>query len=412
MKHFTLPRTIHGLRAVRAEATPADMVGQLSEAFNQFKVKYDDRQSAIEAALDDLAVKGAAERLNGPPSDDGQEVDPAYRSTFASYVQRGGADAEAQLASANSTGNRASIRAAMSEGDNSAGGYIAPVEWDRKVRKSQRYLSPLRRISQLVSTGVNGYSTVWHNEQWGSGWVGETATRPQTTNANFSPLTFPTGEIYAMPAATQRLINDAQLNFERWIIDELSEEFSRQEAIAFISGDGADKPLGFLQYLPGGVAAAGQPLAHPGGELGVTNSASAGEITPDGLVDLKYSLGIPYRQNAVWVMNSTTAARVAKLKDGDQNYIWREGLLADEPATLLGRPVEIDEAMPSVAADAYPIAFGDFSRGYLINDRIGVRVLRDPYTAKPYVLFYATKRVGGSVLDPKAIRVQKVAANA
>ena len=362
--------------------------------------------------MDDLAVKGAAERLNGPPSDDGQEVDPAYRSTFASYVQRGGAEAEAQLASANSTGNRAAIRAAMSEGDDSAGGYLAPVEWDRRVRKSQLHLSPMRRISQVVTTGVNGYSTLWNNDQWGSGWVGETAARPQTTATTFAPLTFPTGEIYAMPAATQRIIDDAQLNFEQWMANELSEEFSAQEGIAFLSGDGVNKPIGFLQYLPGGVAAAGQPLAHPGGELGVTNSASAGEITPDGLVDLKYSLGIPYRQNAVWLMNSTTAARVAKLKDADNNYIWREGLLANEPATLLGRPVEIDEAMPSVAADSYPIAFGDFNRGYLINDRIGVRILRDPYTAKPYVLFYATKRVGGGVLDPKAIRVQKVAANA
>ena len=362
--------------------------------------------------MDDLAVKGAAERLNGPPSDDGQEVDPAYRSTFASYVQRGGAEAEAQLASANSTGNRAAIRAAMSEGDDSAGGYLAPVEWDRRVRKSQLHLSPMRRISQVVTTGVNGYSTLWNNDQWGSGWVGETAARPQTTATTFAPLTFPTGEIYAMPAATQRIIDDAQLNFEQWMANELSEEFSAQEGIAFLAGDGVNKPIGFLQYLPGGAAAAGQPLAHPGGELGVTNSASAGEITPDGLVDLKYSLGIPYRQNAVWLMNSTTAARVAKLKDADNNYIWREGLLANEPATLLGRPVEIDEAMPSVAADSYPIAFGDFNRGYLINDRIGVRILRDPYTAKPYVLFYATKRVGGGVLDPKAIRVQKVAANA
>lgn len=403
----------HGLLAVRAEtpARPAN-IEQLADAFVAFRERYDERQDRIEAALDDQALQSVAGRINGAGGDDGLSADPEYRNTFASYVQRGAAEAEASLIELNGQGDRAAIRAAMSEGDNSAGGYLAPVEWDRQVRKAQRHLSPMRRISQVVTTGVNGYSTLWSNEQWGSGWVGETANRPQTSNAGLSPLVFPTGEIYAMPAATQRLIDDAQLNFEQWIGTELGEEFSRQEGIAFVSGDGSNKPLGFLQYLPGGVAATGETAAHPGGELSVTNSGSASEITADGLINLKYALPTPYRQGAVWLMNSTTAARVSKLKDNDGNYIWREGLIADQPATLLGKPVEIDENMPNVAADAYAIAFGDFSRGYLINDRIGVRILRDPYTAKPYVLFYATKRVGGGVLDPKAIVVQKIAAAA
>lgn len=407
MKMTTFPAARRGLVAVRAENKPKDITSaQLATAFEAFKAKYDARQDQIEAALDAAAVTDAAAKLN---SGDGQMVDPEYRKIFASYVQRGATDAEASLIEKNGSGDRAAIRAAMSEGDNSAGGYLAPIEWDRQVRKAQRHLSPMRRLAQTVTTGVNGYSTLWSNELWGSGWVGETANRPQTTTTGLSPLVFPTGEIYAMPAATQRLLDDAQLNFEEWIGAELGEEFLRQEGIAFVSGDGVNKPLGFLQYLPGGVAAVGETAAHPGGELSATNSGSAAEITPDGLVDLKYGLATPYRQNATWLMNSTTAARVSKMKDGDGNYIWREGLMADQPAMLLGRPVEIDENMPNVAADAYAIAFGDFQRGYLINDRIGVRILRDPYTAKPYVLFYATKRVGGGVLDPRAIRVQKIA---
>lgn len=400
-----------GLLAVRAEGQPAKIasIDELNNAFVAFKEHYNARQDRIEAALDEQALKAAGELVNGG---DGQLTDPEYRKTFASYVQRGAADAEASLIEKNSVGERANIRAAMSEGDNSAGGYLAPVEWDRQVRKAQRHLSPMRRISQVVTTGVNGYSTLWSNESWGSGWVGETANRPQTSTTNLSPLVFPTGEIYAMPAATQRLLDDAQLNFEEWIEAELAEEFARQEGVAFLSGDGINKPLGLLQYLPGGVAAAGQPSAHPGGELGVTVSGSASEATPDGLINLKYGLATPYRQNANWLMSSNTAAAIAKMKDGDGNFIWREGLAAGQPATLLGSPVEIDENMPDIAADAYAIAFGDFNRGYLINDRIGVRVLRDPYTAKPYVLFYATKRVGGGVLDPKAIRVQRIAAAA
>ncbi|QQN73619.1 phage major capsid protein [Croceicoccus sp. YJ47] len=411
LQPFQYPRAHHGLLAVRAEADPKPAsIAQLADAFVAFRNKYDERQDRIEAALDEQAVQGVASRVNGSTNSDGLATDPAYRQTFASYVQRGAAEAEAALVELNGTGERAAIRAAMSEGDNSAGGFLAPVEWDRKVRKAQSHLSPMRGLSQVVTTGVNGYSTLWSNEQWGSGWVGETANRPQTGTTGLSPLTFPTGEIYAQPAATQRLIDDAQLNFEEWIATELSDEFSRQEGIAFVSGDGVNKPLGFLQYLPGGVAAADQPAAHPGGEIGATNSGAASDVTADGLVDLKYALATPYRQGANWLMNSTTAARVAKLKDGQGNFLWREAFMADQPSTLLGSPVTIDENMPNVAAGATPIAFGDFARGYLINDRIGVRILRDPYTAKPYVLFYATKRVGGGVLDPNAIRVQKIAA--
>jgi HK97 family phage major capsid protein len=402
-----------GLIRAQAMAEPnKETIAALHEAFNDFKAMHEARYHAIEEELNKNAVSAAARQLNGEGTgSDGLPTDPEYRSTFATYVRRGATDAEASLQAANQQGERSAIRAAMSEGDNSAGGYIAPVEWDRQIRKAQRHLSPMRRLAQTVLTGVNGYSTLWHSEQWGSGWVGETASRPQTSTTTFMPLSFPTGEIYAMPAATQRLIDDAALNFEAWIETELGEEFSRQEGIAFVAGDGINKPLGFLQYLPGGAAASGTQLAHPGGELGVTNSGAAAALTPDGLVDLKYGIGTPYRQGATWLMNSTTAALVTKMKDGDGNYLWREGITMDQPPTLLGRPVEIDENMPSVAAGAYPIAFGDFSRGYLINDRVGVRVLRDPYTAKPYVLFYATKRVGGGVLDPRAIRVQKVAAN-
>ncbi len=419
MKTNTL-HSARGLIDVRAQAL--DPTAALASAFEAFKAKYDARHDEIEAALDDQAKAGAFAKLNGTGASDGQQVDPEYRKTFASYARRGAVDAEAVLTEANAHGDRAAIRAAMSEGDNSAGGYLAPVEWDREVRKAQRHLSPMRRLAQVVTTGVNGYSTLWNSEQWGSGWVGETANRPTTTSASLMPLTFPTGEIFAMPAATQRLIDDAMLNFEEWIGTELGEEFSRQEGIAFVAGDGVNKPMGFLQYLPGGAASAAildesgtvitaaAPGAHPGGNLSASPSGAASELTPDGLVDLKYGLPPPYRQNATWVMNSTTAAQVAKMKDGDKTYIWREGLTLDQPATLLGRPVEIDENMPNVAAGTYPVAFGDFSRGYLINDRIGVRILRDPYTSKPYVLFYATKRVGGGVLDPRAIRVQEVAA--
>jgi len=392
----------------------AKAIAELSEGLAEFKNRFESRISALEKFSDDNATALAAAKLNGPGGsvNDGLPSDPAYLQSFASYARRGVAEAEAVLRTANLEGTeRGRINASMSEGDQSSGGYMAPVEWDRKVRKAQLASSPMRRLARIVLTGVNGYSTLWNNGQWGSGWVGETAARPQTTSASFSPLNFPVGEIYAEPAATQRLLDDAALPLEEWIARELSDEFARQEGIAFISGDGVNKPVGLLQYLPGGVGETGEEFAHPGGMLGITVSGAAAALTVDGLVDLKYNLGSTYRAGASWLMNSTTAATITKMKDGDGNLIWRESLAAAQPPLLLGSPVEIDENMPNIAAGAFPIAFGNFMAGYLINDRIGVRILRDPYTAKPFVLFYATKRVGGGLLDPNAIRVQKIAAS-
>jgi HK97 family phage major capsid protein len=212
-----------------------------------------------------------------------------------------------------------------------------------------------------------------------------------------------------MPSVTQRLLDDAHLNVETWLRNSVREEFNRQEGIAFIAGDGVNKPSGFLSYVTGGANEA----THPGGVVETVEKAldaadaAASAATVNNLIDFAYTLEAPYRQNATWLMNSLTAALLAKLKNSDGDLVWRESLIVGQPATLLGRPVEIDEAMPALGAGAMPIAFGDFRAGYLINDRIGTRVLRDPYSNKPFVMFYVTKRVGAGVLDPNAIKVLK-----
>jgi len=419
-----MPRAIaHG--GVRAD-TPsnAEIIARVQAGVERLQGDHETRLAALEASADDNARVAASQKLGGGDATAILPVDREYSTAFASYTRRGTADAETTLKTANATGERASIQAAMSEGDNSSGGYVAPVEWDRKIQKSQRALSPMRRVSQTQTTGRGAYSTLWSSDQFGSGWVGETASRPQTTSPLLTPIVIPAGEIYAMPAATQRLLDDSAVDLDGWLGNNVADEFSRQEGIAFVSGNGVNKPMGFLQYIPGGAASAAvlddsgnvvtpaSTSAHPGGNLAITPSGSASKVdNVDALIDLKYGLGALYRQNARWLMNSQTAAVLAKLKDAQGGYIWREALLEDEPSTLLGRPVEIDENMPNIAAGTFPIAFGDFGRGYLVNDRIGVRVLRDPYTAKGYVLFYTTKRVGGGVIDPRAIRVLKVAAN-
>ncbi|WP_426031029.1 phage major capsid protein [Caulobacter sp. DWP3-1-3b2] len=397
------PRALRG--PVRAQGNPADILGQLNAAFGDFKTRHEGEIRNINAALDDMAIRNAALGINGGGSH--RPEDPEYTTTFADYFRKGGHGSEDAVKQANAQGHRAQVQAAMSVGSASDGGYLAPTEWDRRINKAMTAKSPMRRLAQIQPTDVNAYSTIWNNAAWGSGWVGETAARPETTTATLSPLTFASGEIYAMPAATQRLLDDAGVNVEDWLAGEVEQEFNKQEGIAFISGNGVNKPFGLLTYVTGGAAAA----QHPGGVLDVVNSGHATTIpNTDILIDFTYGLAAPYRQNASWLMNSLTASAISKMKDGQGNYIWRESLIVGQPSVLLGRPVEIDENMPNIGAGALAVAFGDFRAGYLINDRMGTRILRDPYSAKPFVLFYTTKRVGAGVQDPRAVRLLKISA--
>lgn len=397
-----MPSAVCG--AVRAESSdPAVLFGQLRAAHDNFQATQNQRMGEIEGAVNQLLHADAGRALGGSRALFAAP-EPEYSKLFAQYVRSGtGAD---DLRRLNGEGSRAQVHAAMSVGSDSAGGYLAPTEWDRMVHRAQLIVSPMRRLAKVITTGVGAYSTVWSDNVWGSGWVGETAARPSTATPTLSSLEFASGEIYANAAITQRLLDDSELDLETWLSTELGDEFTKQEGIAFISGNGTLKPRGLLTYVTGGASDG----THPGGNLTVVNTAAIGTITLDDLIGFAYSLSAPYRQGASWLMASTTAAYLAKLKDGEGNYLWRESTVAGQPATLLGYPVEIDEAMPAVGNDALPIAFGNFTQGYVINDRFGTRILRDPYTNKPYVQFYATKRVGGGIEDPNAIRLLKVKA--
>lgn len=396
------PRALQNARIMAQGNQPAPR--NLEEMFTQLNAALNDSRTMIRGEITNLqeAIQAVQDQIGGGINlgDGAMPIDAGYTSAFASYIRKQVEGEE--LTSANAIGERASVQAAMSVGSGSDGGYLAPVEWDRRLHERQRTTCPIRRLALVVATSVGAYTTLWNNDAWGSGWVGETAARPQTTTASLAPVPFGSGEIYANAAATQRLLDDGAINVDNWLVQSLEREFSRQENIAFISGDGVNKPHGLLTYATGGVNAA----VHPGGAIEVVESA----IDYDGLVDFLYGLTAPYRQNASWLMSSLTAAVIAKLKDGNDNPIWREGLVVGQPATLLGRPVEIDEAMPTPVDGNLAIAFGDFKAGYVINDRFGTRVLRDPYTNKPYVNFYATKRVGAGLMDPFAIRLLRIEA--
>lgn len=403
MKHATIPAAMaripgNAIMAAQSPQSIEEMFAALSAAQRESNARNSETIKNISDAMNAMQTQieggGAIGMSSVIP------VEPEYSQAFASYFRKG--EGDEYLRTANAIGQRATIHAAMSVGDTSSGGYLAPVEWDRKISERQLVQSPMRRLATVQITSVGTYSTLWNGNQWGSGWVGETAARPQTVTPTLASIPFEAGEIYANAAATQRLLDDSAINTEAWLSQSIADEFNRQEGIAFISGNGVNKPRGLLTYVTGGTSAD----VHPGGNIDVVTSA----LTFDALTDFLYGLSAAYRQNSTWLMSSLTAAFIAKIKDADNRPIWRESIMAGQPSTLLGRPVEIDELMPPPAANNMAIAFGDFKAAYVINDRLGTRILRDPYTNKPYVMFYVTKRVGAGLLDPFAMRFLKVAA--
>jgi HK97 family phage major capsid protein len=239
--------------------------------------------------------------------------------------------------------------------------------------------------------------------------VAEADPRPQTNNQQLADMTFPAMELYAMPAATQALLDDAVVDIEQWIAEEVQTAFAEQEGAAFVSGDGVNKPKGFLSYTS--VADASWSW----GNIGYVATGAAGAFAAsdpsDALVNLVYALRAGFRQNGKFVMGRRAQSLVRQFKTTTGDYIWAPPATADAGASLMNFPVVEAEDMPDPAANSLSIAFGDFERGYVVVDRVGIRVLRDPYSAKPYVLFYTTKRVGGGVQNFEAIKLLKFAAS-
>jgi HK97 family phage major capsid protein len=288
------------------------------------------------------------------------------------------------------------------------GGFAVPREIDALISAQLKAISPIRSIAQVVQTGTAGYrKLVSSGATTSSGWVSEVAARPETGTPKFNEIAPPMGELYANPAASQAMLDDADFNLEEWLANEIAVEFARAEGAAFVNGTGTNQPKGFL----GAATALTTDATRPFGTLQhlVTGNASAFDTTPElKLIDLVHSLKAGHRQGAVFVMNSKTLATVRKFKAADGSFIWQPGIMDGAPARLLGYPVIEAEDMPDVAANALPIAFGNFRNGYLIAERKTTTILRDPFTNKPFVNFYATRRIGGQVLDSDAIKLLKV----
>jgi len=290
------------------------------------------------------------------------------------------------------------------------GGYTVPREIDAAIARALTNVSPIRSIAQVVQTGSAGYRKLISTGATASGWVSETAARPETATPKFTEIAPPSGELYANPAASQAMLDDAAFDLEAWLANEIATEFAKAEGTAFISGSGVNQPKGFLAAP----VSAGDDAVRAFGTLQFVTSGAAADFastSPEAkLIDLVHKLKAGHRQGASWVMNSSTLARVRKFKTADGAFLWQPGLVEGQPDRLLGYPVVEAEGMPDVAADAFPIAFGNFRNGYLIAERTATMILRDPFTNKPFVHFYATKRVGGQVLDSEAIKLLKIAA--
>jgi HK97 family phage major capsid protein len=348
--------------------------------------------------IDEATLKSARPRL-GRDGERGESfAQREHKAAFDTYVRAG-----------ESSGLRAHEVKAMSVGSNPDGGYLVPVELEHEIGRRLTAISPIRVIAGVREISGNVYKKPFMTTGPAVGWVGETAARTQTDSPVLDALSFPAMELYAMPAATQALLEDSAVNIDEWIAAEVEQAFAVQEGTAFVSGDGTNKPKGFLSYTT--VANASWEWA----KLGYVATGEAGDFPAsdpsDVLVDLIYALKAGYRQNGVFVMNRKTQATVRKFKDSGGSYLWQPPAVAGGRASLMTFAVIEAEDMPDVAANSYSVAFGDFRRGYLIVDRQGVRVLRDPFSAKPYVLFYTTKRVGGGVQEFDAIKLLKFAAS-
>ena len=289
------------------------------------------------------------------------------------------------------------------------GGYAVPREIDAVISSELKKISPIRQIAQVVQVGSAGYRKLMSIGGAPSGWVSEVAARPETQTPKFTEVAPPAGELYANPAASQLMLDDAAFDLEGWLAGEIATEFARAEGEAFIKGSGVNRPLGFLSSP----VSAANDAARAFGTLQIIGSGNATgfDANPDGkLIDLVHTLKAGHRQGACWVMNSATLAQVRKLKTPDGAFLWQPGLVDGQPDRLLGYPVVEAEDMPDIAANAMPIAFGNFRNGYLIAERSATSILRDPFTNKPFVHFYATKRVGGQVLDSSAIKLLRIQA--
>jgi HK97 family phage major capsid protein len=388
-----------------------------SRAFEAFRETNDDRLGQIEKRLSaDVVTEEKLIRIDRAMDENKSRLDALLLKSRRPHM--GQADASIDGATREHkaafdayvrTGEVSSLKQlegkALSSGSGPDGGFLVPVPSERELLRRLAMISPIRGLATVREISGNQLKKAFSTTGPVAGWAGETLARPQTNSQILADMTFPAMELYAMPSATQTLLDDGAIDIEQWVADEVETVFAEKEGQAFITGDGIDKPKGILGYT--NVANSSWTWGNMGylatGVAGAFATANPSDI----LINLAYAVKGGYRQNGTFVMNRETQATIRRFKDTQGNYIWQPPASIGATASLMNFPVVEAEDMPAMAANSFSIAFGDFRRGYLVVDRMGVRILRDPYSAKPYVLFYTTKRVGGGVQDFDAIKLLK-----
>lgn len=418
------PRAIQSFSPRADGADPAKILADLQKGFADFKAEHTKEMDDLKKGLGDAVQSEKVDRINSSVTELQTQMDDfakklaaanfagggdakstperkAYAAAFDGFFRKG-RDPEAL--------NDLAVKAAMTTQSDPDGGYLVPTEMESTIDRVLTTVSAIRGLSTVRPISTGEYKKLVNKGGATSGWVAERQARGETATPQFIALAFNAQELYAEPAATQTMLDDAVVDIGAWLADEVSIEFAEQEGAAFINGDGNGKPKGILAY-----AAVADTKNTPFEKVGYYVSGNAGALAadPNGIdafIDLTQGLKQGFRNNASWLMNRFTAGKVRKLKDDQGHYQWQPSNQVGQPASFLGYPVADDDNMPDVAANAFPVAFGDFKRAYLIVDRQGVRVLRDPFTSKPNVLFYTTKRVGGGLQRPEALKLLKISA--
>ena len=446
MTYHTRKHALAGAaRLERKEAgDPSGMketIDALARAFEEFKAKNDGRIAEVKKGFDDVVRRDEIKRINdaldhfealkkgieaqdaeiaelkrrATTSTEGENKDSPdlkeYRQKFNQWLRKG------EGMGVHESDLRQLEGKALSVGSDPNGGYTVLPEYDRAILSTIKLVSPFRQYARVQAVSSPDFR-LWVNVHGAtSGWVSELGGRTATSNSTLKEIIIPAHEIYAMPAASQSILDDSTINMEQWIADETALEFAYQEGVSFITGNGVGKPYGILSQT---IVADTANLAHGSvgyyatGKSGGFNDTAAGPPATQGfdaLISVSEGLKGGYRQGASWLMNRRTRAKVRQIKDLYGNYVWQPSTEAGKPATILSYPDVDMEDMPDVAANSYSVAFGNWQRAYVIVDRIGTRILRDPFSSKPSVLFYTTKRVGGAVVMHEAYKLLKFAAS-
>ncbi len=377
-------------------------VTSLATAFEEFRSTNDQRLAQIESkgsadyvTTDKLAkinsdlatlqsaVTDFGKKSNRVATGEGSAQEDEYKSAFDKWARKGDRY-EAELESKALVTN------------DSTGGFLVPKTVESGIRADLRTLSPIRSEATVIQTSNDRYTYLKNNRGLQTGWVGETDPRPETATPTLSEVTLPSGEIYANPAVSQRALDDSQFNLEAWLQTEIVNEMAIAENKAFVNGDGVNKPKGFMTATGLTTIKTGAAAAMPAGA--------------DYVFSMIYAMESAYRAGAKFYSNGAVSASLRTVKDSTGQYLWQPSLVLGQPAALAGYAhIELED-MDAIVAGKTPLAFANLKQGYTIADRIGVRTLRDPYTHKPFVHFYATKRVSGDVTDAKAFVLLKVQA--